>query len=147
MTENMKVTIDRIIIYEEPIQERHNLDAFLILKKKPIVQRRNYRAMVYIRETIPNRNYFVLTYVPGFFNLNPGDVISKARLTDLENKHREKVSQWVETANSRFIITQPSCDCNAENVKINTFTIRNVGQTSTTVKNPDTQTTIKNKEN
>ena len=88
-----KLTVDRIIIFEEPIPERHNLDAFLIFKRKKIIPRRNYRALVYIREKIPNRSHFVLTYVPGFFNLNPGDTITKARLTDLETKHREKVTQ------------------------------------------------------
>lgn len=133
----MKLTIDRIVIYEEPIQERHNLDAFLMFKRKKILPRRNYRAVVFIRESIPNRNYFVLTYVPGFFNLNPGDVVTKAWITDMESKHRQKVSEWVATNNSRFIITEPSCNCNAENVKVNTFTMRTANQTPPTIKNPD----------
>ena len=143
MEENKKLTVDRIIIYEEPIPERHNLDAFLIFKRKKIVPRRNYRALVYVREKIPNRSHFVLTYVPGFFNLNPGDAISKARLTDLETKHREKVTQWVVTNQSRFIITEPVCSCNSDNLRVSTFTLGASKHTPTVIKNPDALPDIK----
>ena len=143
MEEKQKLTVDRIIIFEEPIPERHNLDAFLIFKRKKIIPRRNYRALVYVREKIPNRSHFVLTYVPGFFNLNPGDQITKARLTDLETKHREKVTQWVITNNSRYIITEPQCNCNSENLKVSAFTLGASNHTPTVIKNPDSLPDIK----
>ena len=122
MTE--KVTIDRIVIYEEPIKQRSCMDAYLLFKRKRILERKNYRAVVYPREKMTNRQYFTLEYVPGFFNLNPGDVISHARLVDLEEKHRQKVKNWVELNNSKFIITEPTCDCDTQGVKVHSFTLK-----------------------
>ena len=120
-----KVTIDRIVLYQEPIQERHTIDAFLLFKRKKILTRANYRALVYVKEKLPNRQYFTLSFVPGFFTLNPGDKIELSKLLHFENQHLIKVKKWVETANAQFIITEPSCDCENAEPKIYTFTLKN----------------------
>ena len=120
-----KVTIDRIVLYQEPIQERHTIDAFLLFKRKKILTRANYRAVVYIKEKLPNRQYFTLSFVPGFFTLNPGDKIELAKLVNFENQHLAKLKKWVETANAQFIITEPNCDCENVEPKIYTFTLKN----------------------
>ena len=120
-----KVTIDRIILYVEPIQERHNTDAFILFKKKTIKPRVNYRAVVLVREKLPsNRHYYTLSFEPGKFNLNPGDIVNHSLLIELEDAHRQKVKRWVETSNSRFIITEPNCDCQHVNTKIHTFSLK-----------------------
>ena len=122
---DQKVTIDRIVLYTEPITERHTLDAFNLFKKKTLAPRLNYRAVVYVREKLPvNRHYYTLTYVPGFFNLNPGDIINHSRLVELEDKHRQKVKRWVETSNSRFIIAEKDCGCKTTEPKIHLFTMK-----------------------
>ena len=124
-----KLTIDRIILYEEPIKERHNLDAYLLFKRKKVVERRNYRAMVYVCEKLDNRTpYFCIQFNPGFFDLLPGDKVSRERLTRLENQHREKVKRWVDTNNSRFIITENQCDCNTDEPKIHAFSMKNTNK-------------------
>ena len=126
-----KVTIDRIVLYQEPIQERHTIDAFLLFKRKKILTRANYRALVYVKEKLPNRQYFTLSFVPGFFTLNPGDKIELAKLTHFENQHLTKVKKWVETANAQFIITEPYCNCENTDPKIYTFTLKNPPVVST----------------
>ena len=120
-----KVTIDRIVLYQEPIQERHTIDAFLLFKRKKILTRANYRAIVYVREKLPCRQYFTMSFTPGFFTLNPGDKIELSKLVEFENQHRNKVKKWVETANSQFIITEPNCTCDNPEPKIYTFTLKN----------------------
>ena len=108
--EEKKLTIDRIIIYEEPIKQRSPIDAYLLFKRKQILERKNYRAMVYVREKVDNRQFFTVGYVPGFFSLNPGDQLTRERLTELENKYRDKLKEWVDISNSKFIITEPNCN-------------------------------------
>lgn len=119
-----KLTIDRIIIYEEPIKQRSCMDAYLLFKRKRLLERKNYRAIVYVRQKLINRQYYTLEYIPGFFNLNPGDIITHARLADLEEKHRQKVKSWVELNNSKFIITEPNCACDSQGIKIHSFTLK-----------------------
>merc|ERR1711911_156780 len=119
-----KLTIDKIIIYEEPIKQRSCMDAYLLFKRKRILERKNFRAVVYVREKLINRQYFTLDYIPGFFNLNPGDVLTYARLVDLEDKHRQKVKNWVELNNSKYIITEPNCACDSQGIKVHSFTLK-----------------------
>lgn len=122
--EEKKLTIDRIIIYEEPIKQRSPIDAYLLFKRKQILERKNYRAMVYVREKVDNRQFFTVGYVPGFFSLNPGDQLTRERLTELENKYRDKLKEWVDISNSKFIITEPNCNCESKDTKIHTFTLK-----------------------
>lgn len=126
--EEKKLTIDRIIIYEEPIKQRSPIDAYLLFKRKQILERKNYRAMVYVREKVDNRQFFTVSYVPGFFNLNPGDQVTRTSLTELENKYRDKLKEWVDITNSKFIITEPNCTCDAKDAKIHTFTLKTANQ-------------------
>jgi len=122
--EEKKLTIDRIIIYEEPIKQRSPIDAYLLFKRKQILERKNYRAMVYVREKVDNRQFFTVEYKPGFFSLNPGDQFTRERLTELENKYRDKLKEWVDISNSKFIITEPNCNCDTKDTKIHTYTLR-----------------------
>ena len=47
--EEKKLTIDRIIIYEEPIKQRSPIDAYLLFKRKQILERKNY--LIEIKQT------------------------------------------------------------------------------------------------
>lgn len=126
--EEKKLTIDRIIIYEEPIKQRSPIDAYLLFKRKQILERKNYRAMVYVREKVDNRQFFTVEYKPGFFSLNPGDQFTRERLTELENKYRDKLKEWVDISNSKFIITEPNCNCDTKDTKIHTYTLRSTNK-------------------
>ena len=81
--------------------------------------------MVYIREKLPNRQYYTFKFVPAFFNLNPDDKILPSQLVEMEIQHRAEVKKWVETANSQFIIIEPNCKCEETDTKIHTFTLKN----------------------
>ena len=100
------------------------MDAYLLFKRKRILERKNFRAVVYVREKLINRQYFTLDYIPGFFNLNPGDVLTHARLVDLEDKHRQKGKNWGELNNSKYIITEPNCACDSQGIKVHSFTLK-----------------------
>lgn len=126
--EEKKLTIDRIIIYEEPIKQRSPIDAYLLFKRKQILERKNYRAMVYVREKVDNRQFFTVEYKPGFFSLNPGDQFTREQLTELENKYRDKLKEWVDISNSKFIITEPNCNCDTKDTKIHTYTLRSTNK-------------------